>query len=398
MAKPDYAAMARQLELTPQPVIDAIDDLNRWVCLHPKFANLLQTILNAINGRSRDLLIVVIGPARVGKTTLFETLVGIVDELARQAGKKRGCFRFSVPSPDRQGRFNWRAAITQAYVSSGEILPFNKILYGDITEGAPRSMLAAASGAREEEALWDSFVKNARCEGLVTFVDEGNTIPVTLSELQMTRAIHSLKDIVAQTHQPLLIFGTSNVRHIVEHDTQLKVRTKVLRLDAYGGSEKELEGFTTFIEEMEERLGPEFCEPGSLSSHADDIRRGVDGRPGLVVRLATDALSQQCGKYRLEWDLYSQYLNELAESSKKDLAEERRATNKPVTAAAEAPISKKTPLCGKDVAAPQGEMNGPVTAAASAPSSKKAPKSGKAEKQGRVGATRNTNAPNHPFE
>ncbi|WP_321931899.1 AAA family ATPase [Paraburkholderia guartelaensis] len=397
MAKLDYAAMVQQLDLTPQRVIDAIDDLNRWVCLHPKFVNLLQTILNAINGRSRDLLIVVIGPARVGKTTLFETLVGIVDELARQAGKKRGCFRFSVPSPDRQGRFNWRAAITEAYLSSGEILPFNKIVYGDITEGAPRRM-SAVSGAKMEEALWDSFVKNARRERLVTFVDEGNTIPVTLSELQVTRAIHSLKDIVAQTHQPLLIFGTSNVRHIVEHDTQLKVRTKVLRLDAYGGAEEELQGFTTFIKEMEARLGPEFCEPGSLSSHAADIRRGVDGRPGLVVRLATDALSQQCGKHRLDWDLYSQYLNELAESSEKDLAEERHATNKRVTAAAEAPITKKTPKPGKDLPAARVEMNGPDTEATGVPNSKKASTSRRAERQGRVGATRNTNAPNHPFE
>ncbi|MBB5407842.1 hypothetical protein HDG34_001774 [Paraburkholderia sp. HC6.4b] len=164
-----------------------------------------------------------------------------------------------------------------------------------------------------------------------------------------------------------MIFGTSTIRHIVEHDTQLKVRTKVLRLDPYGEKIEEMEGFVTFIEEMEKRLGPEFCEPGSLSSHAVEIRRGVDGRPGLVVRLATDALSQHGHERRLNWKLYSKYLNELAASSGEDLATERRVTNRPIVAAAEAPITKK------------------------------APKSGKEERNGRVGATKNTNAPNHPF-
>src|ERR1700730_11648278 len=138
MAKPDYAAMVQQLDLTPQDVVNAIDNLNEWVCLHTKFATLQQTIMNAVAGRSRDLLIVVIGPARVGKTTLFESIAGMTDELARQAGKERGGFRFTVPPPDARGRFNWTAAITEAYALSDEILPFDKIVYGDITEGAPR--------------------------------------------------------------------------------------------------------------------------------------------------------------------------------------------------------------------------------------------------------------------
>ncbi|SDR55927.1 hypothetical protein [Paraburkholderia tuberum] len=189
MKKPDYAAIAAQLKLTPPAVIEAIEDLNAWVCLHPKFFKILQTILNAINGRSRDLLIVVIGPARVGKSTLFDTIAGILDVLAHQAGKPRGCFRFSVPSPDKRGRFNWKAAITQAYVSSGEILPFSKIVYGDITDGAPRRKQAVVSGVAEEDALWESFIKNSRLEQLVTLVDEANTIPVTLSDLQLSRAI-----------------------------------------------------------------------------------------------------------------------------------------------------------------------------------------------------------------
>ncbi|MEM5341372.1 hypothetical protein [Paraburkholderia azotifigens] len=229
MAKPDYAAMVKQLDLTPQNVVDAIDDLSEWVCLHDKFVVPQQTIMNAVSGRSRDLLIVVIGPARVGKTTLFESIAGMTDELARQAGKKRGCFRFSVPPPDPRGRFNWTAAITEAYVASDEILPFNKIEYGDITEGAPRR---SPSGAYEE-ALWQSFLKNIRLEKLFTIVDEGNTIPATLSELQVSRAIHALKYIVAQTRQPLLIGGTSAIRHIVEHDTQRVLKFEVQHPDSY---------------------------------------------------------------------------------------------------------------------------------------------------------------------
>jgi len=363
MKKSDYAAMANQLKLTPQPVVDAIEDLNEWVCLHYKFKLLLQAILNAINGRSRDLLIVVLGPARVGKTTLFEAVAGILDELAKQAGRSRGCFRFSVPSPNKLGRFDWKAAITRAYVSAGEILPFAKIKYHDITEGAPRNK----PGVADEDALWESFVKNIRLEKLVTLVDEGNTIPVTLSELQVTRAIHSLKDIVAQTRQPLLIFGTSAVRHIVEHDTQLKVRTKMLRFDVYGDLKVDLESFAIFIGEMEKRLGPEFCVPDSLSPHAAEIRRGTDGRSGLVVRVATDALSQYGHVRRLDWDLYKKFLDELAASSGEDLAEERRVTNKPIIAAAEVPLARGTT------------------------------KSEKVERNGRVGATKNTNARNHPF-
>ncbi|MGF6933541.1 hypothetical protein OKW41_002680 [Paraburkholderia sp. UCT70] len=367
MAKPDYAAMAQQLDLTPQDVIGAIDDLNEWVCLHDKFGVLLQTIMNAVSGRSRDLLIVVIGPARVGKTTLFESIAGMIDELARQAGNKRGCFRFTVPPPDSRGRFDWTTAITEAYVLSDEILPFNKIAYGDITEGAPRYNPAVSSTVAIEKALWQSFVKNIRLEKLFTIVDEGNTIPVTLSELQVARAIHALKYIVAQTKQPLMIGGTSAIKHIVEHDTQLKVRTKVLMYDPYDDNEKDENSFYTFIVQMEERLGPRFCEPGSLSSHSTEIRRGVNGRCGLAVRVATDALSQHGSEHRLSWKLYKKYLDQLVETAEADLAEERRVTKRPIIAASEAPTTKKTPQ----------------------------PKKG--GRNGRVGATKNTNASNHPF-
>lgn len=367
MAKPNYAAMAEQLQLTPKSVVDAIDDLNDWVCLHAKFATSLQVALNAISGRSRDLLIVVIGPARVGKTTLFESIAGILDELARKEGKRRGCFRFSVPPPDARGRFNWTAAIGEAYALSAEILPFNKVTYGDITQGAPKHSHATASGGAAEEALWQSFLKNIRLEQLVTIVDEGNTIPVTLSELQVTRAIHALKYIVAKTGQPLVIGGTSAIKHIVEHDVQLQVRTKIIMLDAYGNKKFDKEAFHLFVNEMEERLGSEFCVVGSLAAHVEEIRKGTDGRPGLVVRLATDALSQYGDKYKLTWALYKTHLERLAASSGEGLVAERNATNRPVIAATESATTKKPP------------------------------KKNAAERFGRVGATRNTNVPNHPF-
>ncbi len=368
MRKPDFAAMVQQLNLTPQEVIDAIDDLNEWVCLHANFARAQQIIMNAVAGRSRDLLIVVIGPARVGKTTLFESIAGMTDELARKAGKRRGCFRFSVPPPDARGRFNWTAAITEAYALSDEILPSSKIAYGDITEGAPRGNLVVRSGDGAEQALWQSFVKSIQLERLLTIVDEGNTIPVTLSELQVVRAIHALKYIVAQTKQPLLIGGTSAIRHIVEHDTQLKVRTKIVMQSPYSNSKEDEENFACFIAEMENRLGAGFCEPGSLSSNSSEIRRGVDGRCGLAVRVATDALSQHGSSRPLRWKLYKKYLDDLKEIAEKDLAKERVATNRPIIAAAEAATTRRR---------------------------KEAEKS---ERNDRVGATKNTNAPNHPFE
>ncbi|RKE38690.1 hypothetical protein B0G76_5031 [Paraburkholderia sp. BL23I1N1] len=368
MAKIDYGAMVQQLNLTPAHVIEAIDDLNAWVCLHTRFVLSQQIIMNAISGRSRDLLIVVIGPARVGKTTLFESIAGMTDALAQQAGKRRGCFRFSVPPPDARGRFNWTAAITEAYASSNEILPSKKIVYGDITEGAPRRVPANPSSAAAEEALWKSFIKNVQLEQLVTIVDEGNTIPVTLSQLQVDRAIHALKYIVAQTRQPLVIGGTSAIRHIVEHDTQLKVRTKVLMQDPYGDSQNDEASFKVFIEEMEKRLGPRYCKPRSLSAHSAEIRRGVDGRCGLAVRLTTDALSQHGGNGELDWPLYKQHLDSFSQAAEADLAAERHMTGRPIVAAAEAAITKKVP----------GSRKG--------------------KRDSRVGATKNTNAPNHPYE
>ncbi|MEX3953919.1 hypothetical protein AB4Y40_40275 [Paraburkholderia sp. EG287B] len=370
MAKPDYAAMVKQLNLTPQEVVDAIDDLNEWVCLHDKFVTLQQTIMNAVAGRSRDLLIFDIGPARVGKTTLFESIAGMTDELARKAGKKRGCFRFSVPPPDNQGRFNWTIAITEAYVKSDEILPFSKIAYGDIAEGAPRHrpVTASVSKTDREKALWQSFVKNIQLEKLFLIVDEGNTIPVTLTPLQVARAITAFKYIVGQTGQPLLIGGTSDIRQIIEHDTQMKVRTMVLRQDAYGDNAKDKKNFHEFMVQMEVRLGPKFCEPGSLSSRSDDIRAGLDGRCGLAVRAATDALSQFSDKGPLKWPLYQTHVIRLEQYAGRDLALEREKTNAPIIANAEAPTTKKVA------------------------------RNEKAQRNGRVGATKNTNAPNHPFE
>lgn len=368
MAKVDYERMAQQLDLTPSNVIDKIEDLKMWVCLHTRFASLQQIIMNAIAGGSRDLLIVVIGPARVGKTTLFESIAGMLNALARRKGKKRGCFRFSVPPPDKQGRFNWKAAITEAYRLGEEILPSSKISYGEITEGAPRRRTVSLSRAGAEEAQWESFLKNIKLEKLPIIVDEGNTIPVTLSKLQVERAIHSFKYIVAETEQPVLIGGTNAVRYIVEHDTQLKVRTMILMQDPYGNSEEDESSFSVFIKEMEARLGEQYCEPGSLSAHSAEIRRGVDGRCGLAVRLATDALSQHGGGRKLDWSLYKRYLDQLVLTTADDLAEERRVTKKPIVATVEEVTTKVTT------------------------------KSRSVERKGRVGATRNTNSRNHPYD
>ncbi|WP_322005600.1 hypothetical protein [Paraburkholderia tropica] len=368
MSKPDFSSMLQQLSLTPQQVIDAIDDLNEWICLHTKFANLQQKIMNSVAGRSRDLLIVVIGPARVGKTTLFESIAGMTDELARIEGRRRGCFRFSVPPPDHRGRFDWKSAILQAYSLSQEILPFQKIVYGDTAEGAPTRRTSSSSGAAAEEALWLSFIKNIQLEKLFTIVDEGNTIPVTLSELQVVRAIHALKYIIAQTKQPLLIGGTSAVKYIVEHDTQLKVRTKLLTQDPYGDNDEDIESIRSFLDQMEQRLGPNICKAGCLVSHANEINKKTDGRPGLIVRVATDALSQHGHNLPLDWPLYKHYLDLLENYAAEDLATERCVTRKAIIAAAEAATRQKLRTVESVV------------------------------KRGRVGARKNTNAPNHPYE
>ncbi|MEX3953920.1 hypothetical protein AB4Y40_40280 [Paraburkholderia sp. EG287B] len=224
MEKPDYAAISQHLSLAPQEVVKANERIRKWACLHPTFAKLLRTILDGISGRSRDSLIVVNASARAGKTTLSETIARIVDELAQRQGKSRGCLRFSVPSPDKLGRFDWRAAITLANASSGQVFP-------------------AERGA----ALWQSFVDNLKSERLVTIVDEGDMIPATQAGIQVKRAIDRLKYIAAQTQQPILIFGARSVRHIAENDTQLKVRTRVIMLDAYGDLEETRDGFITIL-------------------------------------------------------------------------------------------------------------------------------------------------------
>ncbi len=373
MAKPDYASMVKQLNLTPQSVIDAIDDLNEWVCLHPKFIKAQQKIMNAIAGRSRDLLIVVIGPARVGKTTLLESIAGMSDALAIERGQRRGCFRFSVPPPDYLGRFNWTDAIIEAYLQTDEPLPYRKIVYGNIEDGAPTWQLAKGSASAAQAGLWHSFVKNIKLEKLVTLVDEGNTIPVTLSELQVSRAIHALKYIVAQTKQPLVIGGTSNLKRLVEHDVQLKVRTKVVTLDTYGETVADVEAFAIFLDEMEKRLGIKHCDSGCLVAHAKEIRAAVDGRPGIAVRVATDALSSSGDKARLTWNRYKHYLDQMEDSSLEDMKEERHITAQRIVAAVEAVTTTRA-------------------------QSDKHAKSKERERSRRVGATKNTNAPNHPFK
>jgi hypothetical protein len=367
MPRPDYASMVKQLSLPQQSVIDAIADLNEWVCLHPKFITALQKIMNAITGRSRDLLIVVIGPARVGKTTLLEAIAGMLDALATERGQKRGCFRFSVPREDHRGRFNWTDAIIEAYTKSDELLPFHKIEYGNIEDGAPTARSASRSVSVAQAGLWHSFVKNIKLEKLVTIVDEGNTIPVTLSQLQVSRAIHALKYIVSQTEQPLVIGGTSNVKRLVEHDVQLKLRTVVIALDTYADTPEDIEAFTIFLEEMEKRLGSAHCVPGCLVAHAKEIRTALDGRPGLAVRVATNALSESGRRPPLTWNRYKRHLDDMEDKALVDMKEERRITAKRIVAAAEA-----------------------------ATSGRKEPE--KKERSGRVGATRNTNAPNHPFD
>ncbi|MGF6770501.1 hypothetical protein P3T18_002980 [Paraburkholderia sp. GAS199] len=367
MAKPDYASMAKQLNLTPQSAVDAIDDLNEWICLHAKFLTTQQKIMNAIAGRSRDLLIVVIGPARVGKTTLLESIAGMSDALALERGQRRGCFRFSVPPPDHVGRFNWTEAIINAYVAADEPLPYNKIEYGDVEHGAPRGRAVSGSVAARDAGLWHSFVKNIKLEKLVTVVDEGNTIPVTLSDLQVSRAIHALKYIVALTKQPLVIGGTSNIKRLVEHDVQLKTRTKLIAFEPYSDTPEDNEAFEQFLDEMEKRLGPDHCEPGCLVAHAQIIRKSIDGRPGLAVRVATDALSEPSKRSRLTWNRYQRHLNIISSASLDDLTVERHVTAERIVAAAEAVTTRR-------------------------------PEAKKRQPSGRVGATRNSNAPNHPFE
>ncbi|MFM0555885.1 AAA family ATPase [Paraburkholderia sediminicola] len=346
---PDFEKMLDHYSWPSEELDHKLGTFAERMIHHATFERVVQKVIDALTSKVPDNLIVVVGPSRVGKSSVRKALAGMLDCRAKRMGKPRGCFYFSLPETDGRGRINLFLAASRALRDAKEPLLEKKIVYGPITGGAPKKT-NPNSLTRDERAMVGALVNNMREEHIPLIIDEASALAYLVTALQQGRAAHGFKDIMEDTGEPIVFIGTSEIKKLVELGIQLELRATIIRFDAYvddsdndqndavedssemtkpvpreedlpsqvaqtgeAGQNDDLpvnglKQFCSLLKMIERELGEKFCEHLCLISHARDILRGIDGRSGVLFKIINKVLSDSGGTRRVTWTAFSKWM------------------------------------------------------------------------------------------
>ncbi|MGU7778684.1 AAA family ATPase [Burkholderia sp. PU8-34] len=327
---PDFESMYDKYVWVADDVHRKTRELRYGIVDHVVFHDVVQQVLDALQSENADQIIVVMGPARIGKTTLRRSIVGLLEARARRIGENRGSFSFSVPEPNGKGQMNWYLGATRALRDAKEPLIDAKVVYEDITKGAVKRR-RPASVEYDERARLGALVTNMREENAPLIIDEVSALPSILSVKQQNRAAHGLKDISEDSGQPIVIIGTGDILNIMELSLQFELRTRLIPFEAYVKEEKSasenrqdsgiparlngIRGFRSTLRMTEKILGEEFCVPGALTSHTEEIVTSIDGRSGVLFATVNMLLADSSRRGPITWEMFDLVLAKMVRPS-----------------------------------------------------------------------------------
>lgn len=209
-----------------------LDYFDNKIIAHPMLQEVHDQVLDAIHTGTKDLVIYVIGPTGVGKSTLGR---GIVKALYKECAEAMltdpgmiPCCIFQVPNPDRS-HFEWKDCYTSALEAMQEPLISRKIQKSSTEEQVPMP------GHGLRRALISAY-KNRHCIAAVW--DEGQHLTTVVSGRRLQDNANNIKYIAEASKTIPILIGTAELFLLPELTGQLGRRTCVIPFFPYSLQKK----------------------------------------------------------------------------------------------------------------------------------------------------------------
>lgn len=214
------------IELLDSPPKVRLDYFDSKLIAHRKLQAVNDQVLDAIHTGIKDLVIYVVGPTGVGKSTLGRGIVkALYKEYQEEMQKDPGMIPasiFQVPNPDRS-HFEWKDCYTSALEAVQEPLIKYKVQNNNMYPSVQQPISMPGHGLRR--ALISAY-KNRRCVAAVW--DEGQHLTTVASARRLQDNANNIKFIAEASKTIPILIGTAELFLFPKLSGQLGRRTYIV--------------------------------------------------------------------------------------------------------------------------------------------------------------------------
>jgi hypothetical protein len=260
-----------------------IETLRGEAIPHRRFENTYSRFSSGVAFSDEATAVALVGPTRVGKTTLVRRLVTDLD--------KHGESYVLIEAVTTDGGFMSTKFLTEQCLVKMDH-PFH-------LDDSPRGRGAGESrlNFRLQKALVAKHVR-------YLIVDEAHHLVRTKSDRSSTAAIDTLKCIGNQTKVVLVLVGGYEMLNALHSSAHFSGRLQTIDFPSYGTSAEDVEDFSRILATVDQRLP--WASGQSLQSSYEFIYLGSCGCYGLLLQWTKAALSEMwsSGSKRLQLSHY----------------------------------------------------------------------------------------------
>lgn len=245
-------------ELLARPAPDRIRYFRDYIVAHPVLKDARARLLQIMREPSDGLLVFVLGPSGVGKTTLrYKFQEKVVVDAARRMESDPGhipVVGVEAVSSDT-GKFIWKDYYRRVLGAMDETLIDHKVAYGVRREaaGSGQKTFSYKSTANEHRQAYEQALRHRR--PLAVCIDEAQHIAKGASGSSLLSQMDCLKSLANLTETPHVLFGTYALRVFRNLSGQLIRRSVDVHLPRYRAeSPSELKVFRGVVKTFQHQL------------------------------------------------------------------------------------------------------------------------------------------------
>jgi len=261
-------------------VEEIIKLLKRRVVAHPKFERTYKSLYNEAALEPPGTVIALLGPTRVGKTTLSRRLAEALFGTAASSGPYRPLIRIEAATTD-QGFISTRYLIQQFLQALDHPFqdPHAYSVRTKETEGRMRVRLLQALELRKTTHI---------------IIDEAHHLLRTKSNRSVVAALDMVKCLSNEANCVLILVGGYELVGKIFQSAHLNGRIRIIDFANYGTDDQDVAAFDRLLLTLDEILP--WAKGESMFAHRDLMYQGTCGCYGMLIRWTISALSEMAAE------------------------------------------------------------------------------------------------------